>query len=313
MGRAIPLDLPSADSLFSTQEQRDDISREKVYEIKVTEIDGFPNHPFRVEADEEMMRLVDSIKMNGVRTPAIVRRKDDGRFELVSGHRRKFACELAGLETMPAIIREMTRDEAIICMVDANLQREKILPSEKAFSYKMKLEAMKRTAGRPSKENYSPVGNNLTGRVSAEILGEQIGDSRNQIYRYIRLTELIPELMAMVDDSRIAFRPAVEISYLPEKKQRALFDTIKAEACTPSLAQAQKMKRFEEDGKLTDEVILSIMGEEKPNQAEQFKIPHDRVAKYFPKTYTKQQMEETILGLLETWQKKQRERQSMER
>jgi len=341
MGKPIKLELPSADSIFSTQEQRDDMNREKVYAIPLTEIDDFPGHPFHVTVDEEMVKMAESVKTSGVHTPAIVRQKEGGRFELVSGHRRKKACEIAGLETMPVIIREMNRDEAIICMVDANLQREKVLPSEKAFSYKMKLEAMKRTAGRPSKgngllmvsnsDNGSPLGNdneniprtadklNLTPMVSENVrlrtneqLGQDVGESREQIRRYIRLTALIPEILTMVDESRIAFRPAVEISYLPETKQRALYGTMQSEACTPSLAQAQKMKRFEESGNLTGEVILSIMGEEKPNQTGQFKMPQERVAKFFPKSYTPKQMEETILQLLETWQK-QRDRSAISR
>lgn len=311
MGKEISLDLPPADSLFSTQEQRDDTKREKVYDIPLTEIDSFPGHPFRVVVDEEMLKMAESVKTYGVQTPGIAKRKENGRFELVSGHRRKLASELAGLETMPLIIRELTRDEAIIFMVDANLQREKILPSEKAFSYKMKLEAMKRQ-GQRNDLTCSPVGNKLAGLKSAEIIGDQSGESRNQIYRHIRLTELIPELLAMVDEGQIAFRPAVEISYLPETKQRALLETMQAEACTPSLTQAQKMKRFEEGGKLTSEVILSIMCEEKPNQAPQFKLPQERIAKFFPQSYTPKQMEETILHLLEGWQK-QRERNDMAR
>jgi ParB family chromosome partitioning protein len=312
MARAYSLDLPSADDLFTTQEQRDDNKREKVYDIPLNEIDSFPDHPFHVSNDEAMLNMVESIRQYGVQTPAIVRRKDNGRYELISGHRRKRACELVGLETMPVIIRNMSRDESIIFMVDSNLQRERILPSEKALSYKMKMEAMKRKAGRPSKDNCSPLANNYDGKKSAEIIGEQTGDSKDQVYRYIRLTELEPELLEMVDSGKIAFRPAVELSYLPKEKQASIVETIEADDCTPSLAQAIKMKKFEHDGKLSNDVILSIMSEEKPNQVELFKMPQDKINKFFPATATKAQIEDTIIKALELYRKRERSR-DMER
>lgn len=251
--------LTSVDELFSTEESRTDSQREKVLEIPLSEISDFPNHPFKVKADEAMLEMADSVKQYGVLVPALVRPKPDGGYEMVAGHRRKKASELAGKETMPCIVRELDDDEATIIMVDSNLQRESILPSEKAFAYKMKLEAMKRQAGRPSKENSTQVGQDLRGKYSVEILGEQVGESRNQIQRYIRLTELIPPILEMVDEKRIAFNPAVEISYLAEKEQQDLYNTIQSEDCTPSLAQAQRMKKLSQDGKLSTDVIYSIL------------------------------------------------------
>jgi ParB family chromosome partitioning protein len=311
MARAYSLDLPSADDLFTTQEQRDDSKREKVYDIPLHEIDSFPNHPFHVGNDDAMLNMVESIRQYGVQTPAIVRCKDNGRYELISGHRRKFACQQAGLDTMPVIIREMSRDEAVIFMVDSNLQREKVLPSEKAFSYKMKLDAMNRQGKRTdltSVENQQK----LKGMTSRELLSKDSGDSQDKVRAYIRLTELVPELLEMVDIGKMAFRPAVELSYLPKKKQQSLLETMEIEDCTPSLAQAIKMKKFESDGKLTEEVILSIMSEEKPNQVEQFKIPQEKIRKFFPTTATKEQIEETILKALELLRKRERSRE-MER
>jgi ParB family chromosome partitioning protein len=298
---------PHAD-LFTTQAQRDDAKREKVIDIPLAEIDDFPDHPFQVRQDDAMLSMVESVKAVGVQTPAIARQKDNGRYELISGHRRKLAATLAGLDTMPVIVRDLSRDEAIIAMVDANLQRETILPSEKALSYKMKLDAMKRQAGRPIKDNCSPVENNLRGVKSATIVGEATGDSKDQVYRFVRLTELIPQILQMVDESKIAFRPAVELSYLPAEQQAALLETMQSEDATPSLAQAQKMKRFSQDGKLGDDVILSIMSEEKPNQVEQFKMPQDKIQKFFAQGTSKQKIEETIVAALELYRKRERDR-----
>ena len=268
----------------------------KIREIPISEIDEFPDHPFKVLMDEDMEQLVESIKRNGVMTPATVRLKEDGRYELISGHRRKKACELAGLETLKCEVKELTRDEAIIIMVESNLQRSTILPSEKAFAYKMRLEAMKRQAGRPPKENSSPVGTHL--RSDAE-LAEKVGESRNQIQRYIRLTELVPEILQMVDERQIAFRPAVEISYLPEEQQYTLLEAMEYNDATPSLAQAIKMKKFMQDGKLTDEVIQSIMQEEKPNQREKPAFRDERITKLIPKTVPKGQETDFVVKALE--------------
>lgn len=273
--------LTSLDSLFTTQEQRDEAKRDSVQDIPISQISDFPEHPFKVKQDEAMLEMVESVRQYGVLVPGLVRQLEDGSYQMVSGHRRKLASELAGRDTIPCIVRDLTDDEAIIVMVDSNLQREKVLPSEKAFAYKMKLEAMRRQAGRPSKGNSSPVGMNYCGKQSLDIMSEESGESRNQIHRYIRLTYLLPEILAMVDDSKIAFRPAVELSYLTEQEQSALYDTMGREDCTPSLAQAIKMKAFSRDGKLTDAVIRSIMAEEKPNQKEQFRIPKERISKYF--------------------------------
>ena len=294
--------------LFTTQEQRDNDKREKVMDIPIAEIDDFPDQPFQVKMDESMQSMVESVKTVGIQTPAIARQKEDGRYELISGHRRKMAATLAGIETMPVIVRELSRDEAIIALVDANLQREVILPSEKAKSYKMKMEAMKRQAGRPCKENSSPVGINLSGKQSLDELGESVGESRNQVHRFIRLNELNPEILQMVDDGKIAFRPAVELSYLPQDKQASLLETMQTDEITPSLAQAIKMKNFSKEGRLNDDVILSIMSEEKPNQVEQFKIPRDRLTKYFPAGTPSEKMQDTIIKALELWRQRERNR-----
>lgn len=304
-GTGISMKLPSVDNFFTTQEQRDE---EKVRDIDITEISDFPNHPFKVKTDEKMLEMVDSIKEYGVLIPALVRPKPEGGYEMVAGHRRKMASELAGKEIMPCLVRNLTDDEAVVIMVDSNLQREEVLPSEKAFAYKMKLEAMKRQAGRPSKENLSPVVTNLRGQRSDEILGKQVGESKDQIRRYIRLTELIPSILDMVDEGKIAMRPAVELSYLSKEQQEQLFDTMKMEDCTPSHAQAIKMRQFSEKGSLNPDVILSIMTEEKPNQAEQFKMPKKRIEKYFPKGTPSKKMEETIIRALELLRKREREK-----
>ena len=281
-GREIKLPLPAADDLFSTQEERDEAKREFIADIPLTEISDFPDHPYKVKQDESMLELAASIREKGVVNPALVRPKPEGGYEMVAGHRRKFASELAGKTNMPCIVRNLTDDEATIIMVDSNLQREKVLPSEKAFAYKMKLDAMKRQGQRTDLTS-TPVEQKLS-KYSVEILGEVVGESRSQIQRYIRLTELIPPILDMVDEGKIAMRPAVELSYLPKEQQQILFDTMELEDCTPSHAQAIKMRKFAEAGKLNEDVILSIMTEEKPNQVEQFKIPKKRIDKKYAKS-----------------------------
>lgn len=296
--------LTSLDSLFTTQEQRDEAKRDSVQDIPIFQISDFPEHPFKVKQDEAMLEMAESVRQYGVLVPGLVRQLEDGSYQMVSGHRRKMASELAGRDTIPCIVRDLTDDEAVIIMVDSNLQRERVLPSEKAFAYKMKLDAMRRQAGRPSKENLSPLETNL--RTSA-VIAQATGDSRAQVDRFIRLTNLIPEILDMVDDGRIAFRPAVELSYLTEQEQSALYDTMGREDCTPSLAQAIKMKAFSRDGKLTDAVILSIMEEEKPNRKEQFRIPKERISKYFKPGTPARTMEDTIVKALDYYRKRQRE------
>lgn len=295
------------DDLFSTDESRAESQLEKVVTLNPAEISDFPNHPFQVRQDDDMAEMVESIKKYGVLVPALVRPKEEGGYEMVAGHRRKFAAALAGIAEIPCIVRNLTDDEATIVMVDSNLQREKILPSEKAFAYKMKLEAMKRQAGRPSKENLRPLDTNLIGTRSDEQLAKNSPDSARQIQRYIRLTELIPPVLQMVDDGKIAFRPAVELSYLSKEQQKSLYNTMEREDCTPSLAQAIKMKEFSKDGKLTDEVILSIMQEEKPNQKEQFKMPTERISKYFAPGTPAQKIEDTIIKALDLYRRRQRD------
>ena len=296
--------LTSLDSLFTTQEQRDEAKRDSVQDIPISQISDFPEHPFKVKQDEAMLEMAESVRQYGVLVPGLVRQLEDGSYQMVSGHRRKMASELAGRDTIPCIVRDLTDDEAVIIMVDSNLQRERVLPSEKAFAYKMKLDALRRQAGRPSKENLSPLETNL--RTSA-VIAQATGDSRAQVDRFIRLTNLIPEILDMVDDGRIAFRPAVELSYLTEQEQSALYDTMGREDCTPSLAQAIKMKAFSRDEKLTDAVILSIMEEEKPNQKEQFRIPKERISKYFKPGTPARTMEDTIIKALDYYRKRQRE------
>ena len=293
------IELTAYDDLFQTDESRAEAALSKIRDIPLSEIDEFPDHPFKVLMDEDMEQLVESIKRNGVMTPATVRLKDDGRYELISGHRRKKACELAGLETLKCEVKDLTRDEAIIIMVESNLQRSVILPSEKAFAYKMRLEAMKRQAGRPTKDNYSPLGNNSDFATSSDELAEKVGESKNQIFRFIRLTELVPEILQMVDEKQIAFRPAVEISYLAEEQQYTLLEAMSYNDATPSLAQAIKMKKFNQDGKLTDEVIQSIMEEEKPNQKEKPAFRDERITKLIPKTVPKGQEADFVVKALE--------------
>ncbi|NBJ17016.1 MAG: ParB/RepB/Spo0J family partition protein [Dehalobacter sp. 4CP] len=301
--------LTSVDELFETDASREDKQREKVLDIPLSEISDFPNHPFKVKADEAMLEMAESVKQYGILVPALVRSKADGGYEMVAGHRRKKASELAGNETMPCIVRELSDDEAIVAMVDSNLQRESILPSEKALAYKMKLDAMKRQAGRPSKENSTQVGQDLKGKYSVEILGEQVGESRNQIQRYIRLTELIPPILEMVDEKQIAFNPAVEISYLTEKEQTELLETMKQEENTPSLSQAQRLKKLSQEGRLSADVIYTILTEEKPNQKEKFNIQKERIDRFFPKNFSDKQKEDLIIQLLESWYKKRQREQ----
>lgn len=300
--------LTSLDSLFTTQEQRDEAKRDNVQDIPISQISDFPEHPFKVKQDEAMLEMAESVRQYGVLVPGLVRQLEDGSYQMVSGHRRKLASELAGRVTIPCIVRDLTDDEAVIIMVDSNLQRERVLPSEKAFAYKMKLDAMRRQGQRTDLTS-TPVVEKLKGKdaLSSAIVGKTSGDSYEQVRRFIRLTNLIPEILDMVDDGRIAFRPAVELSYLAEQEQCALYDTMGREDCTPSLAQAIKMKAFSRDGKLTDAVILSIMEEEKPNQKEQFRIPKERISKYFKPGTPARTMEDTIIKALDYYRKRQRE------
>ena len=297
--RETKIELTAYDDLFQTDESRAEAKLSKIRDIPLSQIDEFPDHPFKVLMDEDMEQLVESIKRNGVMTPATVRLKEDGRYELISGHRRKKACELAGLETLKCEVKELTRDEAIIVMVESNLQRSVILPSEKAFAYKMRLEAMKRQAGRPTKENASPLATNLSKGRSDEELGELVGESKDQIRRYIRLTELVPEILQMVDERQIAFRPAVEVSYLTEEQQYTLLEAMEYNDATPSLAQAIKMKKYNQDGKLNSEVIQSIMEEEKPNQKEKPAFRDERITKLIPKTVPRGQETDFVVKALE--------------
>ena len=299
------LGMTPLDDLFSTDESRAEAQLEKVVTLNPADISDFPNHPFKVKQDEAMAEMVDSVKQYGVLVPALVRPKADGGYEMVAGHRRKCAATLAGITEMPCIVRNLSDDEATIIMVDSNLQRETILPSEKAFAYKMKLEAMKRQAGRP--KNSAPLEPNLKGTRSNEELAASSPDSRSQIQRYIRLTELIPSVLDMVNSGKIAFRPAVELSYLSKEQQQRLYDTMECDDCTPSLAQAIKMKEFSRDRKLTEEVILSIMQEEKPNQREQFKMPKERISKYFAPGTPAQKIEDTIIKALELYRRRERQ------
>ena len=292
------IELTAYDDLFQTDESRAEAKLSKIRDIPIAEIDEFPDHPFKVLLDEDMEQLVESIKRNGVMTPATVRLKEDGRYELISGHRRKKACEIAGLETLKCEVKELSRDEAIIVMVESNLQRSTILPSEKAFAYKMRLEAMNRQ-GQRTDLTCSPVGNKLQGRKSSDELAEKVGESKNQIFRYIRLTELVPEILQMVDERQIAFRPAVEISYLSDEQQYSLLEAMQYNDATPSLAQAIKMKKFMQDGKLTDEVIQSIMQEEKPNQREKPAFRDERITKLIPKSVPRGRESDFVVKALE--------------
>ena len=306
--------LTSVDSLFTTQAERDEAKLTRVEEIPIELIDDFPNHPYKVRMDDSMARLIESVSEHGVLEPALVRPKPDGRYEMVAGHRRKEASIHAQIPVMRCIVQDMTDDQAVIIMVDSNLHREAILPSEKAFAYRMKLDAMKRQ-GKRTDLTSDPVGQKLRGRYSVEVLAEEAAESKSQVQRYIRLTYLIPSLLELVDNSvlkekgtmQIALRPAVELSYLTEQEQQELYDTITTEDCTPSHAQAIKMRQFSQNGRLNMDVILSIMQEEKPNQKEQFKMPKDRISKYFPPGTPTQKIEDTIVKALELYRKRQRE------
>ena len=299
MAKELKLNLPPADDLFTTQEERDDAKREKVVDLPISEIDDFPDHPYPVEMDEEMQSTVESVKAYGVHTPVLVRPKEDGRYEMVSGHRRKMASTLAGLDTMPCIVRQMSHDEAIIIMVDSNLQREKVPPSTKAKAYKMKLDAIRRQQGERTDLTSATVLQRSGNKSSREIMAEKSPDSHEQIRKYIRLTELIPQVLDMVDAGKIAMRPAVELSYLPPEQQQTLLEEMTAEERTPSHIQAMKMRKFSEEGRLGEDIIHSIMQEEKPNQVEQFKMPRDKISKFFPVGTPTQKIEDTIIKALE--------------
>ena len=307
-GRKSDFTLPTLDDLFSTQELRDDAKLSKIRDIPLELIDDFPGHPFKVRDDEDMIQLVESVKERGVITPATVRQKEDGRYELISGHRRKRACELAGFEALRCEVVDLDRDAATVLMVESNYQRSQILPSEKAFAYKMRLEAMKRQAGRPSKENSVPVAQNYEGKTSRELLGEQVGESQDQVRRYIRLTYLVPELLDLVDEGKIKMRPAVELSYLDEDSQRAVVDEIDLNQCTPSHAQTIRMRQFFTDGKLTPEVVSAIMGEEKPNQREKIVLRGDKVRSLIPKNIPVSQTEDYVVKALEHYSRFLRQR-----
>ncbi len=309
-GRKSDFTLPTntLDELFSTQEERDDAKLSKIRDIPLELIDDFPDHPFKVRDDEDMIQLVESVKERGVITPATVRQKEDGRYELISGHRRKRACELAGFENLRCEVVDLDRDAATVLMVESNYQRSQILPSEKAFAYKMRLEAMNRQAGRPRKENPTPVVSDLDGQRTNEILGNEVGESREQIRRYIRLTNLVPELLDLVDEGKIKMRPAVELSYLDEDNQRAVVDEIDLNQCTPSHDQTIRMRKFFTDGKLTPEVVSAIMSEEKPNQREKIVLRGDKVRSLIPKNIPVSQTEDYVVKALEHYSRFLRQR-----
>lgn len=312
--RETKIELTAYDDLFQTDESREDAKLSKIRDIPISQIDEFPDHPFKVLMNEDMEQLVDSVKRNGVMTPATVRMKEDGHYELISGHRRKKACELAGLETLKCEVKELTRDEAIIIMVESNLQRTVILPSEKAFAYKMRLEAMKRQGERTDLTS-TPLVEKLSGKqaLTTAKIGKDTGDSHEQVRRFIRLTELVPEILQMVDEQRIAFRPAVEISYLTEEQQYSLLEAMEYNDATPSLAQAIKMKKFNQDGKLTDEVIQSIMEEEKPNQKEKPAFRDERITKLIPKTVPRGQETDFVVKALEFYNRHLQRNKAYER
>lgn len=307
MSNGLNISLKSYDSIFQSEEQR---NTEEIKPVPISELKPFTEQPFKVKLDEDMDALVESIKQCGVLTPVIARPHKDGGYEILSGHRRVKACELAGITDIPVVVKNLDDDTATILLVDSNLQREHILPSEKAFAYQMKLEAMKRKAGRPSKENSDQIGLNFQGKQSSEILGEQVGESKNQIQRYIRLTNLIDPILDMVDNNQIAMNAAVEISYLGSKEQAAVMQSIEKEETSPSIAQARKMRKFHQDGNLSNAVIDSIMMEQKPETVK-ITLGEDKLKKYFPKSYSKAKMEEIILKLLDKW-RRQRENE-MER
>ena len=300
------LALKGLDDLFSTEENRQEEQREQVQQIPIDELHPFTNHPFKVLDDEAMTRTVESIAQYGVLAPLIARPRPDGNgYEIISGHRRQYAAKLAGLDTLPVIVRQMSDDAAVILMVDSNLQREHILPSERALAYKMKLDAMRRTSGRPSKENVSQIG---TQKRSDQIMAEELGESRNQIQRFIRLTNLVPELLDMVDEKRIAFNPAVELSYLDESQQRDFLEAMEDTQNAPSLSQAQQLKKMAQQGEFSYEKAFDVMGQEKKSEKDTVTIKNETLRKYFPRSYTPKQMEEKIIQLLDAWQKKQQRR-----
>ena len=299
------LALKGLDDLFSTEENRQEEQREQVQQIPIDALHPFTNHPFKVLDDEAMTRTVESIAQYGVLAPLIARPRPEGGYEIISGHRRQHAAQLAGLDTLPVIVRKMSDDAAVILMVDSNLQREHILPSERALAYKMKLDAMRRTSGRPSKENVSQIG---TQKRSDQIMAEELGESRNQIQRFIRLTNLVPELLDMVDEKKISFNPAVELSYLDESQQRDFLEAMEDTQNAPSLSQAQQLKKMAQQGEFSYEKAFDVMGQEKKSEKDTVTIKNETLRKYFPRSYTPKQMEEKIIQLLDAWQKKQQRR-----
>ena len=301
---SLNVSLKGADDIFSTEESRQEQQREQVQRIPIGELFPFKDHPFKVLDDESMQRTVESVEQYGVLSPLIARPRPEGGYEIISGHRRQHAAQLAGLDALPVIVRQMDDDAAVLLMVDSNLQRETILPSERAFAYKMKLEAMKHQAGRPTQDNYSQVGNNF-GTLSSEEMAEELGTSKNQIFRYIRLTNLVPELLDMVDEKKIAFNPAVELSYLDESQQRDFLEAMNDTQNAPSLSQAQRLKKLAQEGHFSYDVAFAVMGEEKKDELDKVVIKNDTLRKYFPRSYTPKQMEDTIIKLLEQWQRKQ--------
>ena len=301
---SLNVSLKGADDIFSTEESRQEQQREQVQQIPIGELFPFKNHPFKVLDDESMQRTVESVEQYGVLSPLIARPRPEGGYEIISGHRRQHAAQLAGLDALPVIVRQMDDDAAVLLMVDSNLQRETILPSERAFAYKMKLEAMKHQAGRPTQDNYSQVGNNF-GTLSSEEMAEELGTSKNQIFRYIRLTNLVPELLDMVDEKKIAFNPAVELSYLDEAQQRDFLEAMNDTQNAPSLSQAQRLKKLAQEGHFSYDVAFAVMGEEKKDELDKVVIKNDTLRKYFPRSYTPKQMEDTIIKLLDQWQRKQ--------
>ena len=299
--------LKSVDDIFQTEENRADEQRERVQEIPLDQLKPFKNHPFKVRDDQRMLDTADSIREYGVLVPAIARPDSNGGYELISGHRRKRGCEMAGLQTMPVIIRDLDDDAAVLVMVDSNIQREELLPSERAFAYRMKLEAIERVKGRPKK--VGQVVPDFQGKRSTEIVADGTGESYKQVQRYIRLTELIPELLDMVDERKLAFNPAVEVSYLKRDEQRMLLEAMDAEQTTPSLSQAQRLKKFSQEGRLTEEAMSAIMSEEKKSDMDKVTLRSDTLRRYFPKSYTPKQMEQTIIKLLDVWQKQRQKNQ----
>ena len=300
---SLNVSLKGADDIFSTEESRQEQQREQVQQIPIGELFPFKNHPFKVLDDESMQRTVESVEQYGVLSPLIARPRPEGGYEIISGHRRQHAAQLAGLDALPVIVRQMDDDAAVLLMVDSNLQRETILPSERAFAYKMKLEAMKHQAGRPTQDNYSQVGNNF-GTLSSEEMAEELGTSKNQIFRYIRLTNLVPELLDMVDEKKIAFNPAVELSYLDESQQRDFLEAMDGTQNAPSVSQAQQLKKMAQCGEFTYKKAFDILGQEKKSEQDTVTIKNDILRKYFPRSYTPRQMEEKIIQLLDAWQKK---------